>query len=84
MKATFKKLEPGSKINIWILGRKAEAIFEKYIEESGEVTFTHKGRDVTLDVDIFFKDRERRKSPSSCTDKALVQDDRSRRETRRI
>lgn len=55
MKATFKKLEPGSKINIWILGRKAEAIFEKYIEESGEVTFTHKGRDVTLDVDMIDK-----------------------------
>lgn len=55
MKAIFKQLEPGTKINIWILGRKAEAIFEKCVEDSCEVVFTHKGRTVTLDADMIDK-----------------------------
>lgn len=45
-------LEPGTKINIWILGRKASVIFEKYLQSTDEVTFTSKGRSVTLGLDL--------------------------------
>lgn len=45
-------LEPGTKINIWILGRKAPAIFEKYLPDTDEITFVSKGRSVTLGLDL--------------------------------
>ena len=37
---------------VWILGRKAPAIFEKYLPDTDEITFVSKGRSVTLGLDL--------------------------------
>lgn len=55
LESNLAQLVRGSKIDIWILGRKASAIFEEYTEDSEEIVFTHNGRKVCLCADLIDK-----------------------------